>query len=271
MAGEPAGPSRSVAGLGYDRVLALEGFPDGSDAPVYLSGSIVGPFANPWSDVDVYAVTDRDPIGPLVLEEGPVRLSQHFLDARRVDYEFWPPARVRALAERLAGLTLGAPSDIPRKRFTYAEECFIHRVGIGVPMLNADAFARYRVLFDTGKFCRYLAQEVVRETDGVYEDVCGMLEGGDLASAELSARRLVGLAVDAYLHACGNSDPNTKWRARQLEVMEDGPEFHADLRRRYWALEFPREAGPEAGEPARRRYVEECLELSRWITSWVQR
>jgi hypothetical protein len=97
-----------------------------------------------------------------------------------------------------------------------------------------------------------------------------MLEAGDLDSAVLNARRLVELGADAYLHGVGSSDPNTKWRARHLQEVDDGSAFHDEVRRSYWRLEFPVDVGPAAPSESRRSYVEACIAFSRRVTSWIQ-
>src|SRR3954452_14396668 len=118
---------QSIAGIPFERLLALEHYPDGTSTPVYVSGSLVTPCANRWSDVDVYAISDRGPIAVRIAE--PTNLvSQHFLEDRRVDYEFWRPADVKALAGRLANLRIGVATRPVHGVFTYNEECFIHRL-----------------------------------------------------------------------------------------------------------------------------------------------
>jgi len=272
-AGEPSrahAADRSIAGLAYERILALEGFPDGSDTIVYLSGSIVTPLANPWSDVDVFVLSDRRPHGPSTLTEGRSAVSLHVLDSRGVDYEFWPPATARALAERLACLELGVATHNVRQLFTYAEECFVHRLRVGVPMLNADGFRAFQALFGFEKFAAYQGQEVIRTIQSAYQDACGMLEAADLVSAVFSGRHLVDLSADVYLHRRGHTDPGTKWRSRYLELFDDGSAFHREVVDTYWQLEFPETAGRGADPAARRRYVEDCLRFSRRVTSWAQ-
>jgi hypothetical protein len=261
---------QSVADISFERILALEGYPDGSDTPVYVSGSWVTPFANPWSDVDVYAIGDRGPSGEVLVAEATNVVAQHFVDDRRVDYEFWRSGDVEVLAHRLAGLTLGVARFPPHGLFTYNEECFIHRLRVGVPMLNEKRFLWFQSLFDFEKLGRYQAQEAIRETDGFYEDVCGMLEAGDLDSAVLNGRRLVELGADAHLHSAGITDPNSKWRARHLQELDEVSPFHAEVRRRYWQLEFPAGVGPESEAERRYDYVQACIAFSRRITSWIQ-
>jgi HEPN domain-containing protein len=261
---------QAIAGLSHEAILALEGYPDGSDAPVYLSGSVVGPFANAWSDIDVFVLAEREPVGPFTLTSRTHVASQHQLEGRRVDYEFWRPAHVRALAERLNRLELGTATHAARKLFSYDEEAFLHRLRTGLPLLNADRLHATQALFDFAKLARFQAQEVIRILDAVYEDACGMLETGDLDSAVFSARSVVELSVDAYLHARGNTDPTAKWRSRRLAVFDDGSAFHREIADAYWRLEFPACADRRAAEGLRRDYAQECLAFSRRVTSWIQ-
>lgn len=261
---------RSIAGLDYDEILAAEGYPDGSETPVYVSGSIVTSYANPWSDVDVYVLSDRGTIGAFAIPEGAGVVSQHFVRDRRVDFEFWPPATVAELAARLDRLDLADADNVPRSRFSYQEECFIHRLRVGVPLLNEPQLAAWRERFDFAKLSAYQSQEAIRALDGVYEDACGMLDGGAFDVAMLSARQLVGLSVDAYVHKHGSTDPTVKWRPRQLEAVDDGSAFHHEVAGTYWSLEFPDEVGSDSSPERRRAYVERCLDFSRRLTSWVQ-
>jgi hypothetical protein len=254
----------------YEQILALESFGEASDGPVYLSGSAITPFANPWSDIDVYAITDRGPLGGIAVHEGATQSSQHYLADRRVDFEFWRPADVSVLAERLGQLELGTGDYIVGTLFTYNEVCFMHRLRVGLPILNAGDFEASRACFDFDKLAGYLSQEAIRATDGFHEDVCGMLEGGDLDSAVLTARRLVALAVDAYVHKRGSTDPTEKWRPRLLVALDDGSAFHGEVVQTYWRLEFPGDMGPGAVQDVRRRYAESCIAFSRQVTSWIQ-
>ena len=264
------GVPERIADLPFARILSLEGYPDGSDTAVYLSGSLVTPFANPWSDVDVYAISDRGPRGATLIDETTNLVAQHFVDDRRVDYEFWRPADVARLAVRLEDMSLGVATFPPHGLFSYNEECFIHRLRVGVPMLNEDRFEHFRGLFDFEKLGRYQAQESIRESDGFYEDVCGMLEADDLDSAVLNSRRLVELAADAYLHQGGSTDPNVKWRARHLQELDDGSGFHDEVRDAYWRLEFPPDVWPDADPECRRSYVDACIAFSRRVMSSIQ-
>ena len=67
--------------------------------------------------------------------------SAHFVNGRRVDYEFWRPAQVRRLAERLSEVQIGIGKEIQGTTFLLIEECFIHRLRIGVQLHHARTAA----------------------------------------------------------------------------------------------------------------------------------
>jgi hypothetical protein len=261
---------RSVRGIDTDRILALEGYPDGSDAAIYMSGSAVSPLGNPWSDIDLFAITDRLPRGPYVWDGGVNRVSVQYLDDRRIDWEFWRPDDVGRLAERLDRLVLGSGDHLTRTAFSFIEETFIHRLRVGVPILNPGRVEALRARFDAAKLAAYQTQEVIRELGAVHDDVCGMLEAGHFDVAALRARDLAGLAADVYIHGRGSTDPNTKWRPRYLEDLDDGSAFHRETVATYWRLQFPDFRGGPPDAAGCRRYAEASLAFSRRMTAWAQ-
>src|SRR5262249_2545254 len=161
-------------------ILALEEFPDNSVTTIYLSGSAVNGFGNPWSDIDVFVISERKPFGPFAKHADTNDVSQHYVGQRRVDFEFWRPDHVRDVPRRLSSCELGSCREIERTTFTFIEECFIHRLRIGVPILNPQLFAGYQTMFDYQHFSAYQTQEVIRHLDSVLEDICGMMENNDL-------------------------------------------------------------------------------------------
>ena len=253
---------RSIEGISFDDLLALEQFPDDGGATVYLSGSLVAGLGNPWSDIDLFAITDREATGPFVRHASTNDTSAHFVNGRRVDYEFWRPAQVRRLAERLSEVRIGSGKEIQGTTFLLIEECFIHRLRIGVPLLNREQFIAYQALFDFDLFRAYQTEDVIRYTDALHEDVCGMLEGGDTDVALLRARDLVEGAVDAYCHRLGNTDPTRKWRIMFLEALGDGSPRHQRIIETFWHLQFPDIAALRADGEACRAHIEECIRFA---------
>jgi hypothetical protein len=275
MKGTGSGPpwvdAASVAGIGFDELLALEGFPDASGAAVYLSGSLVSGTGNSWSDVDVFVIGTRDPIGPFAKSAATNRTSQHYVGSRRVDFEFWRPEQVGSLADRLAGFEPGSGRDINGTLFLPIEECFIHRLRIGIALANPDAVLRHRAMFDYDRFRAYQVERTIRTLDELLEDVCGMVEGDDPHVALFAAREVVGTAVAAYVHMQGNTDPTRKWLAHHLAALDDGSPRHREVTNAFWRLQFPDAAALRAEGGAWRAYSEECARFANRIVGWAQR
>jgi hypothetical protein len=246
-------------------LLALEGIDPDGPSVVYLSGSVVEGLANSASDIDLFVVADgAEPRAPAVFRKSRFSVAIHFVGARRIDFEYWPPKEVLAIARRLAAVQPG--KEFVAEALDPTDEVFIHRVGIGVPLVNAEGFRKLQAEFDFERFRRYLVQQAVHRLDGALEDLTGMLDDGDLEVALLRARDVVGLAADAFLHDRGFTNTLPKWRARLLAAA--GAEA-AGVRERFWALQFPA-GGVLANEGSRRRYVHCCIEFANRVTDDLQ-
>lgn len=261
---------RELTGFGVDELLALEGFPDGSDVVLFLSGSIVAGHANPWSDIDVFAITDRGPTGENQGQATTNAVATHILGGRRVDYEFWRPATVEWISRRLMAHELGSGKSIPGASFIEIEEIFMHRVRIGIPLVNPEGFAELQKVFDFDLLAAFQTEEAIRHLDAELEDLIGMRKGGDRDTALWVARQVVDVSVEAYIHSRGITDPVKKWKIKHLEALDDD-ERHRRLREEYWRLMYP---GPAAalrdGGDAWQRYAEEVLEFSNRVVAWAQ-
>jgi hypothetical protein len=259
-----------IAGLSYADILALEGLLDDSPVTVYLSGSLISGIGNAWSDVDVFVIGDREPVGPYARSTATNDVSIHYTKNKRVDFEYWRPAYVRELAERLARFKIGSGAEVAGSTFILIEECFIDRLKYGVPLLNPDRFAAWQAQFDFAHYRAYHVEQAMKHLDGVLEDLCGMKESGDLDVALFSAREVVGVAVDAYCHKLGNTDPTRKWRAKYLQRYDDGSARHREVSETFWRLQFPDVEPLRANPEACRDYLERCIRFANRVASWVQ-
>jgi hypothetical protein len=261
---------RDLTGFGTDELLALEGFDAATDdAVVYLSGSLVSGHANPWSDIDLFAVTDRAPLGNTMRADTNLVIP-HFVADRRADYEFWTPAKVAEMADRLARYELGTGVSIPGASFMQIEKIFIHRVRVGVPLCNEDGFAELQAQFDWERFAAFLTEEAMRHLDSELEDLVGMRKGGDRDSALWVARQTVDVTIETYLHSLGNTDPVHKWQVRYLADLDESPR-HQTLRDDYWRLAMPDRASElRAGGDGWHAFVEEVIAFANRVAAWVQ-
>jgi hypothetical protein len=220
--------------------------------------------ANSASDIDLFVVgAGAGPRAQTVFTKSRFSIGIHFVGARRVDFEYWPQDEVRAIARRLAAVEPG--KEFVAEALEPSDEVFIHRVRIGVPVANEEGFRRLRAEFDFDRFRRYLVQQAVHRLDGALEDLTGMLDDGDLQSALLRGRDLVGFAADALLHDLGSTNTLPKWRPRLLDAA--GPDA-AEVRSRFWELQFPPGGVPD--ERLCREHVHRCIEFAHAVTDRVQ-
>jgi len=257
-----------IAGIPYESVLAVEGLPDALTVS-YLSGSLVAGYGNAWSDIDVYVVGDRKPIGEHVVAERGSLVSVHYEFCRRIDFEFWDSRTVSALSERLAAFRVG--ELVPDEYFSSGEEAFIHRLRIGVTTADQTAaLEKLRSPFDFELFRRYLIQKSLRWVDHLVEDVCGMVESGDHLLSVVTARRMAGRAVDAYCHFRGSTDSSLKWRLWHLErFSSDGSD--EGIRERFLDLLFPPQSLKDGSPAASKEYTDTCLIFVNDVATMVQR
>ena len=251
-------------------LIALEGYPDAAhpDEVVFLSGSYVTGQANPWSDVDLFVVGTRGPATDRHMDATTNQVVPHFVDGKRIDWEYWQPEVIDDLATRLAAHELGTGRSIQGASFLLIELILVHRIRIGWPLQNAEGFAALQGKFDWGHFAAFLTEEAIRHLDAEVEDLIGMRKGGDRTSALWVARQVVDVNVEAYLHSLGGTDPVAKWRVRNLEALDPSPR-HDRLKAEYARLMYPDLAFLLEGDNWH-GYVEEVLEFSNRVSAWAQ-
>jgi hypothetical protein len=226
---------------------------DGASDLVFASGSLVEKLGNPWSDLDIYVLTDRDPIGPTVAVEGGCTVSIHYIGELRVDYEFWPVEQVQELAQRLASFRPGSGAIV--SLFSETEEQFIHRLlRCSIPVVGD--LAPVQAMFSVEALQAYQIQIGVKLLDSLHEDLCGMMEGKNWEVALFTARELVAAAMDVYLHIRGNSNPTRKWRASLIQRYA-APDDAFVIR--FYDLQFPSGAELLASPALLVEYCRSCI------------
>jgi hypothetical protein len=273
-------------GISHRAILDLHQLSEQPEVVVYLSGSQLDGFANRTSDIDVFVATPSLPLEklecyrqrgtsvfyPCTHSEGqhtligsPFCIVSEYCSQRRVDYEYWEFPVLERMAEKLRNL---APGD----RFLSlhkGEKRFIHRIKMGVPILNVAGFEALRDLYDFARFRRYMVQSSIGQIDNALDDVAGMMDGGDLESALFRVRDVLASAVDAWCCYHDRTNPTAKWRLKVLATLP--PDSHSRwISHEFRNLEFPDASRLLADEDACRGYIDDCVQSAGRIVQWIQ-
>lgn len=205
------------------------------DETLFWSGSWVEGFANTKSDVDLYLVGSADRhwggaeltgpgLPPMYLTLSPGRV--------RLDITVVPPELIDAAAAFL--VAFDADHDYPVGWSENFRE-FVHRLRIGVPIVNAGRFEAVRATVDFAKFARYLVRYYHNRADSLLDDVLGLLDEGDHVSAYFAARQRMETTIDMLLVSRGQTNTRVdKWRVKKLMRLAE-PDH--DVMERFLAVE----------------------------------
>ncbi|MFL6137838.1 MAG: hypothetical protein ACJ74O_08580 [Frankiaceae bacterium] len=206
--------------LSFDALLRH--FPGLAEAEaVCLTGSTAAGWSNTFSDIDLYAFSDRTLDLPIdeTMETWPgadpsgVRWSNWMgvYDNARIDLKVWPTDTLATALEPYlaAEVEFAAMGDFLQD--------FVYRLSIGIPLKNEDFFRRMRELLDSSSYRRALARFLKAEAENCLIDVAGQLDSGDEMTARVSAGLAAGFVADACLVLAGQLCRRKKWLLRRLE------------------------------------------------------
>jgi aminoglycoside phosphotransferase len=247
---------------------------------ILAAGSLVEGYGNPFSDIDVYVLTDR------LRRADEVNLARHHrvVDRRReiiragdresevllvhtvvpnsgrkVDIEFRTRDQVAELCGKVEDLYRYATSSLAlfAKELPIRDKLFLHRLYAGVPLVNEPGLASIRAAFDVRKYWyvmyRWLASDFSHLLDlmGAWANQ-EWLRCADLAHRELTREMM------AFLHLRGHTFPNPKWL---LSFLERLPPDDAPLVARYVELFRMPGTGSDPGAQAYALAVADFLDL----------
>lgn len=199
-----------------DRMLANARVRSSNLSPLtaYYSGSLAEGLGNAGSDLDLYVLIDTRQRPP----------TQNYLDPTsglRVDIECWTLERIQEISDQIRSMRLG--EDRLLGQLSRGDERFIHRLHVGVPILQADKFRLVQGFIPKPLFVRYLIARNVALVHEVAEDLWGCLDSADEVSLLIRSRDLVVHAFDAFACSRFETNPSPKWRGRiALNLVENG-------------------------------------------------
>lgn len=243
----------------------LRHFPGLAEAEaVCFTGSLAAGWGNHFSDIDIYAFSDRELDLPVdeTMEtwpgSDPSGLSWHNWMGRygdsRVDIQVWPTA---APSIALAPCLEGEPEFFTAQG---AVPDFVYRLSIGIPLKNEDFFERGRALIQTSSYRRSLARTLKVQAENALTDVAGQLIMDDVTTARLSAAKAAADVADSALVLVGELCRSSKWLHHRLEARPDCGITAAEYRDEVMA-------GPRPGESDRACAVR----VARWAQAHLVR
>jgi hypothetical protein len=233
----------------------------------WVSGSTFDGLGHGTSDVDVFVATPqiRDDI-PVTRRHAGFSVHAFIEGATRFDVEYWELPAIGTLVHRLASMNLDDPDVNLVNYFSRWETEFVHRLFIGVPLVNRDAVERIRGSFDRSRLARYVYDTALHLYDNAYDDCVGMLEAGQLEGAAIQARSVAGHAIDALLAACGSTSGQEKFRAERLRRLLRDRGGDPTIFATYWAVETRIPTSTDALDA----YIRETLAYSERALGAVQ-
>lgn len=201
----------------------IEAYPELSDTLcVFASGSLTQGWGHGKSDLDLFAVFDgppeREKLTNLELLEVRVSTADPVswialgeLGQYRADIELWRQSQVDELIDRFA-----ASPDKYTVRPNYAEQDLLYRLSKGAPLAGGTWLAERQRKLLTSAYGPWLAESQKLDSEGMLEDVEGLLMSGDDESAALAAQRGFSMALHALLALYGDFSSSHKWLYRRL-------------------------------------------------------
>lgn len=200
----------------------LEHFPGLAEAEaVCMTGSIAAGWGNVFSDIDLYAFSDKELELPIdeTMETWPgadssgVRWHNWMgvYDNARVDLKVWPTSTLTtALEPYLAGeVEFCSMGDFLQD--------FVYRIDVAMPLKNEEFFRRMKGLISCSSYPRARARRLKADVENRLTDVAGQLDAGDHTSARVSAVLAAATIADAALVHSGELCRREKWLLRRLE------------------------------------------------------
>jgi predicted nucleotidyltransferase len=234
----------------------------------WVSGSLVEGIGNPSSDIDIFvAVEDFNEDLDYVRKEEDYYINIYFTNSRRVDYEYWPLKRIESLSKKLMEAPISDETKNVLDYFPESEVEFMHRILIGIPIINEENFHRIRSQFNTDLLSQYLIENKRIYIDDAFDDTIGMLESGDIRSAAFRARYTLESSMDLLLFSYNITNHKEKHRIKHIKKLLSSHPHIWPYYKQFWKLATKM---PDT-DSALRDYIKEALRFTEDIVDDVER
>ena len=233
----------------------------------WVSGSLLEGLGNQSSDVDIFVLVPHLSDELPATRRDPDHCTYAFIsDETRFDIEFWAEDNVCQLASKLDSVRLDDPEFNSNHYLKYWESEFIHRLAVGVPLVEQQNFCVLKGRFNIEKFSRYLLENCLRMFDDAFDDAVGMIASSQENCGALRARDAMCHAIDSLLYASGCTNDKAKFRSLKLRRLVDKFEPYRQYETAFWQFQS---VLPEETQH-RRLYAERVLAFSSDLVGMVQ-
>lgn len=175
---------------------------------VLLIGSVTAGFGNPYSDLDLYIISDDARVNvPTILHK----------EGMRIDVENRPRGWLEKIVREAADFTFttGELSQLLRSNTHFDT---VGRLYYATPLVDHGEFARAHtyLLEHFTEFRRYVMAREVSLLHGLLEDCLGALLVDDVAMASMVSQELLRGALQTFLVGCGSVYLGKKWIPARL-------------------------------------------------------
>lgn len=232
----------------------------------WVSGSIAEGLHNASSDLDVFVLVERDTDSSNRLGEAD-RFKAYHSNAERLEYSVWTRPKVDRLRRRVQEAPIGSGTKQVLEFLLESEVEFLHRLRVGLPVVEPGCFSELQASFDFTRLARYLFENQRICVDDAFDDTVGMLTAGATRSAALRARYTLDCSMSLLLFARGVTNHKEKHRERLLQRLRQQDPKLDPLYAEYWQVigNIPADDEQLSG------YVRRSLALSEEVVDVAER
>lgn len=183
---------------------------------LFLCGSIVEGLGNKHSDLDVYLLTSRTDFKYTSLDAVLLAIDTCLIDVRVVPY-----SNIEALIARFEAWARKPRQPREALCISYDERKLLHRLSTGYVVFGKMCFEQLRQRVDPRILARHKLDWACYYAETLQVDLAGLCSDGDQYTMVYVAQELLAHAADALLAAHLETNPNGKWRIRQLAELPD--------------------------------------------------
>jgi hypothetical protein len=193
-------------------VRAAKDLGRGEQDILFVSGSLVEGFGNASSDIDLYLVTGRRDVAPTLLNTHVILIGTIAVDVTICGRE-----ALEALLSRFELYSSKLRDPKEAFAFSRSDRQMLHRLLVGQPLWNGDAFQMLAVRINRLALSRHKLNCALHSAKCLQLDLSGCRAAGDWCTMLLAGQQLLDHTIDGLLAGYLETNNVEKWRTRILQ------------------------------------------------------